>query len=407
MGIFTYTARDTQGQLLTGELEGQNAKAIKIQLADQGLFPVGVTAKGGAWEWDLSSFLRNSRKNRIRTMVSFTRQFAALFKAGVSIDKIFSALIKQAQVPDLRITLEKIRRDVGSGTSLHQAFKKHPKYFDDLYINMLSVGEQGGLLGSVLTNLANLLDRDYRIVGRIKSATLYPKIVLFVFIVVVIIMLVFVIPRFSTFYAGYGAELPTPTKILIGVSDIVKGYWFYVILLVGGVLFALKRYGRSGPGRLFFDTWKFRYPVFGSLNLLVANARFGHLVGSMYNSGVPLVKALEIVAGAIGNKAYEEQVKKVRQDVEQGTSLAVAMEQHSFFTPMMIETASAGEQSGSLDEMMETTASFYDEEASNTLDQLGTLIEPLLMVGLFGLVALLAFAIFLPMWNVSSVILPH
>ncbi len=401
--IFTYKARNEAGELVTGETDAKDAIAVKYALAEQGLFPTFVAKKG--LTIDLKSIFRRRKKARTRDLLAMTRQFYALFRAGVNMDRLLATLAKQAPDEQLKAALEQIRRDVSSGTSLAGAFAKHPQYFNELYINMLSVGEQTGVLEQALVKLVQVLEKEHKLIANIKSATLYPKIVIFVFICVVTLMLVYVIPRFADFYAGFDAKLPLPTRILIGASNFVAAYWY--IPLIGGVALyiAYRKFAVTEKGRFLFDRIRYMTPVFGNLNMLVANARFGHLVAAMYKSGIQLSKTLEIVGRAIGNRCFEKEVQKVNDEVSKGSSLATAMENKKLFAGLLVESVAVGEQTGSLDDMMENTAQFFDEEIDSILDQLTTLIEPLLLVGIFGMVGLLALAIFLPWWNITRLVL--
>jgi len=404
MPIFTYKARNGDGELITGELEAETAVAVKYRLADQGLYPTQVDKKDISIS--LPSFFKFRKKVKQKELIGFTRQFAALFKAGITMDRILSNLSKQAQSENFKKVIEGIRKDVMSGTSLTGAFAKYPDYFSELYVNMLNVGEQAGLLDATLKELSNVLEKEHRIISAIKSATLYPKIVIVAFILVMIVIVTVVIPGFADFYGGFDAKLPLPTRILMGISDFFVDYWYVMIIIVISLIVAFKRFISTKTGRLKFDAFKFKVPVFGKLNKLVSNARFGHLFSALYKAGVPVAHSLHVVGNAIGNKAYKEDVDAVCDAVEKGSSLATAMADKPFFTPMMIETIDVGEQTGSLDDMLATTANFYDEEASDMLDKLATLIEPLLLIGLFAMVALLAFAVFLPMWETTKLILP-
>ena len=406
MTIFTYKARNQQGDIVEGEIEAKNEKLAKYQVANKGLFPTEVSSQKMKFDIPILSFLKRKDQVKPRDLMAFTRQFAALFKGGVPMDRLLMALSKQTSHVGLKKAIEAIKTDVSSGANLSDAFKKYPNYFSELYTNMVHVGEMGGMLDQALHDLADILDKEYKIISRTKTALLYPKIVLSVFMAVVVLMMTFVIPRFADFYSGYGAELPVPTKIMIVLSNMFTSYWYFVATIAIAISIAYKKYVSTEKGLLKIENLRFKIPVFGNLNIMVASSRFGHLVSSLYKSGLPLYKALSIVGRAIGNKAYQKEVDDMTEEVIKGSSLANAMEGKKYFTPMLIEAVAVGEQSGSLEDMLETTSQFYDEEVTNILDQLTTLIEPLLMIGLFAMVSLLAFAVFLPMWNVTKVILP-
>ncbi len=389
---------------MTGQIDAATEKDAKIMLVGQGLIPVSLETT--ATEVRLPLFWRKSRKAQTKELIALTRQFAALFKAGVSMDRILYSLIKQTQNIDLKNTMMQIQEDVSHGASLMTAFAKHPKYFNDLYVNMINVGEQGGVLDHTLRTLVDILKKEYRIINSIKSATLYPKIVLITFLVVVTLLMMFVMPGFADFYAGFDAKLPLPTIIMMTISDFFVDYWYVLLAIAITLYLAYKKYSATEKGSFQIDGLKFRLPVFGHLNLMVVNARFGHLIASLYSSGLTLGRALTIVGNTIGNKVYKKDIDMVRESMNQGASLSDAMKNSKRFTSLMIESVSTGEQSGSLDEVLNTTAEFYDEEVTDILDQLTTLIEPILLFGLFGMIALLAFAVFLPIWKTTQLILP-
>jgi type II secretory pathway component PulF len=404
MAFFMYKAWDAKGTLVAGELQGEDARAVKAELAKKGLIPREVSSKEIRLE--LPSILRRKKRVEPKELISVTRQFAALFKAGVAMDRILTVLARQVSHPRLKRALEEIQRDVSGGLPLSEAFSRHPHCFDELYVNMLMVGEQGGGLDKTLAQLADVLGKEHRVLASVKSATLYPRIVITVFILVFVGMMIFVVPRFSDFYSGYGAQLPFPTRIMIGVSDFFVHYGYIAVLLVLAGVIGFNQYISTSQGRLQWDRLRFKFPVFGRLHRMVANARFAHLVSALYRSGVPLSRALGVVGKAIGNKAYEKEVEEINLAVQKGVSLSIAMEGKKFFTPLLVESVAVGEQSGALDELLEPTAHFYDEEVSDMLNRMTTLIEPLLLVGIFFMVGLLALAIFLPMWNVTKLILP-
>ena len=404
MTEYNFTARNKDGDIVTGEIDAANETAAKSELADNDLFPISLESKGV--ELELRKLLHLKKTVKTRDLLGFTRQFAALFEAGVPMRRLMPALSNQTSDPDFSKALMKIGDDINAGTSISAAFQKYPDYFNELYVNMINVGEQGGLLEQTLKELAKVLEKEYRIYSRIKSATLYPKIVLVVFFLVASGMVIWVVPKFAEFYGNFGAELPLPTRMLVGMSDIIKSLWYVVALVMFSGYILIKRYFASKSGRFKLDQLRLKIPVFGELNLKVANARFGHLIGALYKSGVSLVKALGIVGRAVGNKAFQKEVEDVSLAVESGSALATAMDGKKYFTRLIIESVYVGEQAGSLDELLNTTAKFYDEDVENMLDQLATLIEPMLLVGLFVMVGFLAFAMFMPIWNMAKVVLP-
>lgn len=403
MTVFVYKARDRTGGQVSGTLEGPSVSVVKEALARQGLFPVSVQPRG----FDVSLQTLFRRKIKTHDLVNLTRQFEVMFSAGTPMDRILATLERQTNHEGLKEALGKIHKDVSAGMRLSDAFARHPRYFDHLYTSMLSVGEVGGVLERTLKGMTGILSKEDRIKSKIKSATLYPKIVIFALIVVATLMLIFVIPVFGDFYASYGAKLPLPTRILIVASNVVLGYWWAASLVVAAGVWGWRRFKKSSRGREFMSYMQFHAPVFGKLHLLATNARFGHLLGALYKSGLPLTRSLEVVADTIDNIRYARDVHHLKEELDKGRSLSLAMDESHYFTPLMKEVTSVGEQTGRLDEMLETTATFYDEEVDDMLKNLTTLLEPLLLFGIFGLVGLLALAVYMPVWNLSRVVSPQ
>ncbi|HPQ80599.1 MAG TPA: type II secretion system F family protein [bacterium] len=403
MPTFHYRARDRDGVLITGEIEAVSADELKEGLFREGMVPleVGEVGKGS---FSLKSLEGLFGRVKPEDLMIFTRQFYTLFKAGVSMDTIFSTMAKQSTSSMMCNALVRIRADIAAGAMLSQAFARHPKIFNELYVSMLAAGEEAGILETVLKNLSELLQRDFEIQKNIKGATLYPKIVLTVLILAVMFLMTFVVPKFTAFYSRYGAELPLPTKILIGVSSFFRYYWFVAIGIFAAMVIAYRRFYRTHVGRLKVDRFKFRMPVFGPLNLKVANARFGHILSALYRSGLAMPRSLEVVANVIGNLAFALEIQKVRDEIQRGATLSESLSHQQFFPPVIIETTAVGERAGALGDMLSTVAEHYELEVSHTVKNLTTLLEPLLLVGIFAAVTLLALAIFLPIWNLSSVI---
>ncbi|MBU0505393.1 MAG: type II secretion system F family protein [bacterium] len=405
MAFYTFKARSPNGVLITGEIEAESAKEAKQKVLERDLLPVSAELKSKSIS--LPSPLRSSKKNRIKDLIGFTRQFATMFKAGVPMERILGTLSKQTPNLELKAAIIEIGQDISGGASLMVSFSKHPVFFNELYVNMLNVGEQGGVLDQALLALSEILKREHKIIRGVKSATLYPKIVVVAFILVVTLLMMFVMPGFANFYAGFGAELPLPTRIMIGLSDFFVDYWYILFFMIITTFLSYKKFASTSKGALILDRLSFKVPVFGKLNLMVANARFGHLVSELYRSGLPLSKTLTVVGNTIGNKVFKNDIDDVRERMEAGTSLSEAMKDKPYFTPLLIESVSVGEQSGALDNVLTATAEFYDEEVSDMLEQLTTLLEPILLVGLFAMISLLAFAVFMPIWKTTQLVLPE
>ncbi|MFH0799882.1 MAG: type II secretion system F family protein [Pseudomonadota bacterium] len=403
MPIFQYRARDGEGLLVTGEIEAVSADELKEGLFHEGMIPIEVKeVRMGALSF---KFITNlfGRVTPDELML-FTRQFYTLFKAGVSMDTIFGTMARQSSGRSMQNALVRIRTDLGGGATMAQAFARHPQIFNELYVSMVAAGEEAGILEEVLRNLSSLLQKDFEIQKNIKGAVLYPKIVLAVLVLAVSFLMAFVIPKFVGFYAHYSAELPLPTKLLIGISSFFRNYWYVILLVAGLGFFAFNRFYQTKVGRMKWDRARFHLPVFGALNLKVANARFGHILSALYRSGLTMPRSLEVVSSVIGNVAFAMEVQKVKDEIQRGATLSEALSHQTYFPPVIIETTAVGERSGALGEMLSTVAEHYDLEVGHSIKNLTTLLEPLLLVGIFGMVLLLALAIFLPIWNMSTLV---
>ncbi|PIR17790.1 MAG: general secretion pathway protein GspF [Deltaproteobacteria bacterium CG11_big_fil_rev_8_21_14_0_20_49_13] len=403
MPLYSYKVRDKKGELVSGEAESTSARDLSESLFSGGMIPISVreAKKGGINIENIGDIFQRVKTEEI---MIFTRQFFTLFKAGISMDTILAAVSKQISSRAMQNALEKTRKDVAEGASLSQAFARHPKVFDEMYVSMLAAGEEGGILEQVLQELVVLLEKEDEIKRNVKSATLYPKIVVFVLVGAVTVLMTFVVPKFSKFYAHYGADLPIPTQILIGTSNFVRNYWYVVILIIAAIVYMYKRYYKTQAGKLKIDRLRFKVPVFGPLTTKIANARFGHILSALYKSGLPMPRSLEVVANVIDNAAFALEVRKIKDRIQKGSLLSDAMAGGVFFSPVMIETTAVGERTGSLDEMLNAVATHYDLEIGHTIKNLTTLLEPILLIGIFAMVTILALSIFLPIWNMSSIV---
>jgi type IV pilus assembly protein PilC len=318
-------------------------------------------------------------------------------------DTILDTMIKQITGRTLKNALIRVRADISSGSTLAQAFGRHSKIFNELYVSMLAAGEEAGVLEETLDELSELLQKEYEINKNVKGATLYPKIIVAVLVLAVLFLMTFVVPKFAGFYSRYGAELPLPTRLLIGISGFIGSYWYIALgaVIIAVVLF--KRFYNTRVGRFKIDALKLKLPVFGSLTQKVCNARFGHILAALYKSGLAMPRSLDVVADVIGNIAFAQQVQKVKDDIQKGSTLSEAMSRQPLFPPVIVETAAVGERAGALDEMLSTVAEHFDTEVNHTVKNLTTLLEPILLVGIFSFIALMALAIFLPIWNMATV----
>lgn len=399
---FAYKAYNNKGAMVTGVLDGDDLNSVKQKLAQQGLIPVSVTKNAKNIEINL---FKPSLKTE--ELVLFTKQFYTLFKAGMGMETIFQTLGKQSKNRGLTDALEAIRSDVQQGSSLVLAFSKHPRMFNELYVSMLASGEEAGILEEVLSQLANLLEKDAAVQKGIKSAMLYPKIVIGVLVVATSILMTVVVPEFAKFFANFNAELPLPTRIMMGGSEFITGYWYIILAASFGCWWLYNKYYSTPKGRYNIDRLSFKMPVFGELAIKVANARFANILASLYRSGLPVTKALDITGKTIGNEAFMRDVRLLQAEVERGKGIADSMRDLKYFSTIIVEATSIGERSGALDNMLRSIGEHYDMEIAHTVKNLTTLLEPILLVIIFGIVAVFALAIFLPIWGMSRVALGH
>lgn len=400
MPEFAYKARDARGGSVQGFLVGEDINAVRKKLADQGLIPISVSNAGSNTLLKLNLMFK--KKVKIEELVIFTKQFYTLFRAGMGMEVLLSTLAKQTPNPTMREALDTVRNDIQQGMGLAKAFSKHPAIFDDLYVSMLTSGEEAGILEEVLAQLADLMEKESAMRKGIKSAMLYPKIVIGVLVCASVVLMTVVIPKFQSFFASFKRELPLPTKIMIWASDFMTSYFFVVVGIVIAIRIMFKRYYATPKGKLLVDRFKFKMFVFGPLALKVANARFSNILSSLYRSGLPVTKALNITAATIGNEAFARDVKILQSEVELGRGIADSMRALTYFSPVIIEATNIGEKTGALDQMLKSIGEHFEMEINHTIKNLTTLLEPMLLVVIFGMVTMFALAIFMPIWGMSQ-----
>ena len=335
----------------------------------------------------------------------FTRQLATMMKAGVPLLQSFDIVARGHANPAVSRLLLDIRADVETGTSLSQAFKRYPQYFDKLFCNLVNAGEQAGILDDLLARLATYKEKTLALKGKIKSAMFYPAAVLAVAVIVPAVIMIWVVPSFKSVFESFGAELPLPTLFVIWLSDQFVAYWPIVFggTAISAFLF-VRSWKRSASMQAATDRLLLKLPVFGPVIMKAVVARWTRTLATMFSAGVPLVESLDSVGGASGNAVYHEATQKIALSVSSGTSLAVAMQQAQVFPAMATQMAAIGEESGSLDEMLRKVAEFYEEEVDAAVASLSSLMEPIIMVFLGGLIGGLVIAMYLPIFKLGSVV---
>lgn len=345
-----------------------------------------------------------SRKIVNDLLPSFSRQLAAMLTSGMPIVASLEALEEQTDNIGFKTVILHVKASIEGGAAFSEALALYPYIFDELYVNMIKGGESGGKLAETIGRLAAFMEASSRLKRKVKSAMMYPVIVLCISIALAIGMIVFIVPVFGNMFADFGAELPAPTQFLLNVSDFIKHYFIYIAAVTGVSLFAFNKWKETPAGGLAVDGAKLKMPVFGELTSKVAAARFARTLGQLINSGVPILSALEIVAGATGNKAAGKVVRNAYTAVENGDPLSSAMENQKAFPQMLLRMLQAGEKTGKIDIMMENIADFYDDEVETMLEGLTSLLEPLLMVFLGVIIGGIVLCMFMPIFKMSEVV---
>ena len=393
---FAWEGRDKRGARIKGKSLAPDEHSLRAELRRQGVAPSRIRKQRDG---------RKGGKVNAADIAIFSRQLATMLAAGIPMVQAFQIVGSGSDKPALQKLILDIKADVEGGTSLHEALGKHPLYFDDLYVNLVEAGEQAGALESLLDKIATYKEKTEALKKKVKKALFYPAAVLAVAVIVTVVLLVFVIPQFEALYKGFGADLPAFTQFVIHISQFVQHDGIFIALVVGGAIWAFIYFKkRSKAMREFLDRLILKLPIIGPILNKAAIARYARTLSTMFAAGVPLVEALESVAGATGNIVYENAVLKMRDEVSTGQRLQRAMESTGLFPNMVNQMIAVGEESGSLDEMSGKVATFYEQEVDNAVDAMSSLLEPLIMLVLGVLVGGLVIAMYLPIFKLASVV---
>lgn len=396
--VFVWEGTDRKGGKIKGELAGANPMLVKAQLRKQGINPTKVRKKG-------ISLFSAGKKIKPMDIALFTRQMATMMGAGVPLLQSFDIIGEGFENPNMRKLVDEVKQEVAAGNSLANSLRKKPQYFDDLYCNLVDAGEQSGALETLLDRVATYKEKTESLKAKIRKAMTYPIAVVIVALIVSAILLIKVVPQFQTVFANFGAELPAFTRMVISLSETLQAWWLFVLFGMFIVAFALKEaHKRSVKFRDFVDRTLLKLPIVGMIIYKSSVARYARTLSTTFAAGVPLVEALDSVAGATGNVVFRNAVYKIKQDVSSGTQLNFSMRTTGAFPSMAIQMAAIGEESGSLDEMLGKVASFYEEEVDNAVDNLTTLMEPMIMAVLGVLVGGLIIAMYLPIFQLGNVV---
>ena len=393
--IYTWEGKDKSGKTLKGEMRAGGENIVYATLRRQGVLNAKVKKQS----------FRSGKKITDKDITVFSRQLATMMKAGVPLLQAFDIVAKGHSNPSMTKLLMDVRGDVETGSSLSQAFRKYPLYFDALFCNLIAAGEQAGILDTLLDRLATYKEKTQAIKSKIKSALFYPISVIVVAFVIVAVIMIWVVPAFKSVFANFGATLPTPTLVVIGISDFFVSYWWIIFPgIAGGFYFLIQTWKRSLKFRHTMDRWLLRMPIFGELIRKATIARWTRTLATMFAAGVPLVEALDSVGGASGNQVYVEATKRIQMQVSTGSSLTSSMQEANVFPNMVTQMTAIGEESGSLDHMLGKVADFYEEEVDDMVKALSSLMEPIIMVVLGVIIGGLVVAMYLPIFKLGSVI---
>jgi len=401
MTVFLWEGKNPKNETQKGEMEAETNEAVRAKLVRMKITPTKVKKKPK----DLSetlTFLQPGVKEA--DIILFARQFSTMIDAGLPILQCLDILQSQQENPTFKKMLKEIKESVESGATLAESLKKYPKNFDELFTNMIAAGEAGGILDTILKRLSGYMEKASALKSKVKGAMTYPIIVLVISIVVVGVIMIFVIPIFSKMFADFGAALPLPTQVVVTLSDFLIGYFLYIIPALVVFVIIFKKLIDTKKGRIIFDQVILKTPVFGILLRKVAVARFTRTMGTMLASGVGILDALDIVARTAGNKTVEKAIYSVRSAISEGRTMSEPLIESGVFPPMVCQMIGVGESTGALDSMMIKIADFYDEEVDQAVENLTTMIEPMMMVFLGGTIGGLAVSMYMPIFAMAGMV---
>ncbi|AZG85037.1 MULTISPECIES: type II secretion system F family protein [Pseudomonas] len=396
--VYTWEGVDKKGTKTSGELSGHNLALVKAQLRKQGINPTKVRKKS-------ASIFGKGKKIKPLDIAFFSRQMATMMKAGVPLLQSFDIISEGAENPNMRTLVNSLKQEVSAGNSFATALRQKPEYFDDLFCNLVDAGEQAGALESLLDRVASYKEKTEKLKAKIKKAMTYPAAVLIVAVIVSGILLIKVVPQFQSVFAGFGAELPTFTLMVIGLSVFVQEWWLAIIGIFFASIFMFKKsYKKSQKFRDSLDRFLLKVPIIGPLIFKSSVARYARTLATTFAAGVPLVEALDSVAGATGNVIFKNAVNKVKQDVSTGMQLNFSMRSTGVFPSLAIQMTAIGEESGALDSMLDKVATYYEDEVDNMVDSLTSLMEPMIMAILGVVVGGLVIAMYLPIFKLGNAV---
>jgi type IV pilus assembly protein PilC len=399
MPVYRWEGKTLRGAIKRGELEAASEAALRIQLRQQNIIPTKVLSKGKEIKLQLS--IGGSRISQ-KMIAVFTRQLATMIDAGLPLVQSLDILATQQENKAFQSILTAIRDDVESGSTFAAALGRHPKIFNDLYVNLVVAGEEGGILDNILLRLSNYIEKAVALKKKVKSAMVYPAAIVAVAVLVVSVLMIFVIPVFEKMFLSAGQSLPLLTLIIVGLSNLLKQYFLFLAAGLVVLAIIIRRYYKTEGGRRAIDAFLLKVPVFGLLLKKIAIARFSRTLSTLVSSGVPILDSLNIVAKTAGNQIVEDAIFKARSSISEGETIAEPLSRARVFPPMVTQMISVGESTGSLDTMLSKIADFYEEEVDTTVATLTSLLEPFLMIFLGGTIGTIVIAMYLPIFNMAS-----
>jgi len=401
--VYVWKGRTISGEIQTGEFESNTQDEVLSALRKKRIIITSVREKPKGFKMNMPGM---GPGVTTRDLAIFTRQFATMINAGLPLVQCLDILSKQTENVAFRQIISSVTREVEAGNTLAESLgkKENQRVFDELFVNMVEAGEAGGILDDILMRLATFIEKAEALKRKVQGAMVYPGVVMTVAIMATSFMLIFIIPTFAKMFTGFGAELPLPTKIVMGLSSFLRAYWWAMILSIVGVGVGLQRYYRTEPGHLNIDRLLLKIPVLGDVLRKGAVARFTRTLGTLISSGVPILTGLEITARTSGNRVIQAAIMAARASIREGETIAAPLRESNVFPPMVVQMISVGEETGALDDMLTRIADFYDSEVDTAVDALTSLIEPIMIVFMGGVVGGMVVAMYLPMFKLINVV---
>ncbi|MBZ9688555.1 type II secretion system F family protein [Clostridium estertheticum] len=401
MITFKYKVMNHQGQKIEGTFKANSKNEVLAMIEDNNYYPIEIKE---TLEREQKDLFEAFSKVKTKDLYIFCRQFHTMINAGANISNTLDVLKKQAENKKLKKCLNEAHDDVQKGISLSEALGKHNDVFPDLLINMINTGEVSGNLDIIMSRMASHFEKENKINNQLKSAMVYPMVLAGLSVVVVVFLLTFIMPTFTGMFEGSGVPLPAPTRIVMGISKFIRTKWYILIVVIGGVVYGMKTYAKTPEGKLSLDGLKLKLPIIKDTTEKVIVSRFTRTLSTVLASGVPLVQALDVVQKVVGNKVAEKSLEVIKEKVLKGVSLGEAIGDESLFPVMLHSMIKIGEESGSLDDILDKTANFYDEELEASLKRLTTMIEPLMIIVMGVVIGFIVIAMMLPMFDMTKTV---